>query len=98
MATFEPKEKSILAFNDGEKYEDGDPLDAETINNVVESQLYTQGKVIERTETVGYTENADGYTENDVWLISADGSYVSVKVYAKNASVILYDGSYSEVS
>lgn len=51
MADFKPSKKTIQDFNRGVKYLDydpttgqnGDEVQAETINNVIESQLFTQG-------------------------------------------------------
>ena len=69
MASFVPSEKTKNDFNKGIKYENGDGVQAETINNLIESQLFVQGiatnqpKVVEDgtegSPTV-YFENKDG--------------------------------------
>lgn len=51
MADFKPSKKTIKDFNNGVQYKDydptigqnGDEVQAETINNLIESQLFTQG-------------------------------------------------------
>lgn len=43
MANFEPKRKSTNDFNNGAQLQNGDSVQAEFLNNVVESQLFTQG-------------------------------------------------------
>lgn len=49
MSKFTPSKKTAQDFNNGIKYEDGyddntgDVVHAESINNVIESQLWTQG-------------------------------------------------------
>lgn len=44
MAQFEPKKQLSINFNNGQKYEDGDGLQAGTINNLVEGVLYAQDR------------------------------------------------------
>jgi len=57
MAEFTPSKKTAQDFNDGVKYingqgnETGDALQAETINNLVESALYTQGQADSAKQT-----------------------------------------------
>lgn len=70
MATFTPSKKNITDFNGGEEYQNGSGLQAETINNIIESQLYTQGLAKnapnvteanqEGTATVTIEQTADG--------------------------------------
>lgn len=45
MEKFYPKKKVVDDFNGGEKYVDGDGLQANTINNLVESVLYAQDHI-----------------------------------------------------
>lgn len=42
MATFNPSKKVATDFNKGNQYKNGDGVQAETINNLVENQLYLQ--------------------------------------------------------
>lgn len=50
MANFEPSKKTADNFNGGVAYVNGDAVQAETINNLVESALYTQ-EVVEQNTT-----------------------------------------------
>lgn len=45
MAEFQPQKKVLTDFNNGQKYNDGDGLNADTINSLVESTLYAQDNV-----------------------------------------------------
>lgn len=42
MASFTPSQHNADEYNNGIKYVSGDALQAETVNNLVESALYTQ--------------------------------------------------------
>lgn len=69
MADFVPSQKYASDFNKAKKYENGDAVQAETVNNLIEGQLFVQGiatnqpKVVEDgtegSPTV-YFENKDG--------------------------------------
>lgn len=69
MADFVPSQKYASDFNKAKKYENGDAVQAETVNNLIEGQLFVQGiaanqpKVVEDNtegEPIVYFENKDG--------------------------------------
>lgn len=69
MAEFVPSQKYASDFNKAKKYENGDAVQAETVNNLIEGQLFVQGIAsnqprVEEDNTEGqpivYFENKDG--------------------------------------
>lgn len=69
MADFVPSQKYASDFNKAKKYENGDAVQAETVNNLIEGQLFVQGIAtnnprVDEDNTEGqpivYFENKDG--------------------------------------
>ncbi|MCM1437796.1 MAG: hypothetical protein NC131_01100 [Roseburia sp.] len=77
MANFTPRKKTAQDFNNGVAYVDGigdqtgDALQAETINNVIEGFLYTQGLAVNQPDT-SEADNV-GIVEASI-ITAADGS------------------------
>ena len=69
MATFNPSKKVATDFNKGNQYKNGDGVQAETINNLVENQLYLQeniGKVdLSKYSTTTEMNNAISYAVDE---------------------------------
>lgn len=66
MADFVPSQKYASDFNKAKKYENGDAVQAETVNNLIEGQLFVQGIATNQPKVV--EDNTDGsptvYFEN----------------------------------
>lgn len=52
MAKLEPKEISLSEINNGNEYENGDIVDAKSINSAIEASAYAQGKANEALDWV----------------------------------------------
>lgn len=68
MASFVPNEKTKNDFNKGIKYENGDGVQAETINNLIESQLFVQG-IASNRPVIQYTDT----DTPDIFFDTKDG-------------------------
>ena len=90
MADFIPSEKTAEDFNNGVEYEDGideqtgDVVHAETINNLVESALWSQGKA----------KNAVGTANDAVTIASTALNRIGEAI----AGTVVSDGNYPNMS
>ena len=71
MADFKPSKKSTRDFNGGVKVVDGDGITPDFLNNVVESQLFTQGLAVNSPDV---SEMGNSGTPNVEIIETADGS------------------------
>lgn len=86
MAQFEPKRKTVDDFNNAQKYVDGDGLQAETINNLVEGVLYAQDSGSGGTGGVVLSNNygdseVNGYTQNAVNGVAQYKNYYNLGAF-----------------
>lgn len=75
MADFEPKRKKVTDFNNGAKIKDGDGIQPDFLNNLVESQLFTQALATNQPDVSG----ANNVGESYVSIVTAPDGTVQLK-------------------
>ncbi len=68
MAEFVPSQKYASDFNKAKKYENGDAVQAETVNNLIEGQLFVQG-IASNRPIIQYTDT----DTPDIFFDTKDG-------------------------
>lgn len=99
MAKLEPKEISLSEINNGNEYENGDIVDARSINSAIEASAYAQGKAnqaLERAISAGTSVKVNGTAQTVLNFSSDPQSQLDEKVgkykevYNKDDAKIAY--------
>lgn len=87
MAKLEPKEISLSEINNGNEYENGDIVDARSINSAIEASAYAQGKAnqaLERAISAGTSVKVNGTVQTVLNFTSDPQSQINDLKSASN--------------
>lgn len=89
MAKLEPKEISLSEINNGNEYENGDIVDASSINSAIEASAYAQGKAnqaLERAISAGTSVKVDGTAQTVLNFTSDPQEQIDTKATKSTTS------------